>query len=358
MSEAAPTDSRKRLSIRTPDELAAMTFDDSHVILGPHVLSRGQNACIVGPGGVGKTRLLYQMAICTTIGRKFLGFTTPNPNLKWLFIQVENDNRRLAYDFSKYKKWVSVEEWVKISKQIYVHTLETDDDGFLSLDLPRNRTLVSECIGDLRPNMVVWDALIDFGFGDLNHDVAMFASLSEISRITKCGDPLRNPFPIHHAITGKEAAGKAVGWERAGYGKGSKALHMWARLQINIAPGNEAGDMIIVGAGKCSDSKEFQPFAARLNPETMIYERDSEFSIKRWQADVARKNAPAITEGEIADFCGMDGLARKELVKLICSSAECVEKTATRSIDRAVSRGKIRFIPQSEKYVKSHAATP
>lgn len=351
----APPAPRSKLTVRHPGEFLTMTFDEKHVIIGPHLLCRGQNAAIVGPGGVGKSRLQLQMAICNIINRVFVGFSQGNTDLKWLVMQVENDNRRLQHDFQFYQRWVTAADWKKVEKQLFVHALESDDDGFLSLDVGKNRQLVTECIGDLKPDVVTWDALIDFGFGDLNKDMDMFASLSEISRITRLGDPLRTPVILHHALTGREGASKAIGWERAGYSRGSKALHMWTRLQINVAPGSEAGDVIVIGAGKCSDSKEFPPFAARLNPDTMIYEKDSGFDLRGWRADVQRKNAPAITDEEVAEICGMDGIPKRELVSAICTRAGCVEKTALRAIERAEKRDRVIFVPQSEKYVKAHA---
>ena len=44
--------------------------------------------------------------------------------------------------------------------------------------------------------------------------------------------------------------------------------------------------MLIIASGKCSNSPEFEPFAVRLNTETMLYERDEAFDVDEWRASL------------------------------------------------------------------------
>lgn len=356
MSDPKVADKQRKLSIRSPDELDAMTFPEDHLILGPHLLYKGQNACLVGPGGCGKSRLVLQEATTIIASRKFIGFTTHAPNIRWLVLQAENDNRRLQHDIRKLKRWYSEAEWTKINKQLFIHTLETDEDGFLTLEDLRNRRAIAELIGDYKPDVVSWDALQCFAIGDLNKDRDMWDTLSVISQLTKTGNPLRVPYVLHHSLTGREGAARATGYDRASYGRGSKTLFAWTRLQINLSPDiNPESGVVVVSAGKCSDAKEFPDFGIRLNPDTMVYEKDTGFDVKSWRADVMRKNAPLITDSEVSDLCGIDGIAKADLVESIETSTGCAQGTAYRSVERAAKRGYILYVERSDKYVRSNA---
>ena len=61
----------------------------------------------------------------------------------------------------------------------------------------------------------------------------------------------------------------------------------WVRAQINIAPYNaDDNEVLVIASGKCNNAPEFRSFAARLNPQTMSYERDDDVNIAEWEADV------------------------------------------------------------------------
>ena len=92
---------RRKLSLRSPDAILGMKFDDSDRILGDRLLAKGQNATLCGPSSVGKSRLALQLAAASITGRQFVTFETRGANLKWLFIQAENSNRRLQFDLAK-----------------------------------------------------------------------------------------------------------------------------------------------------------------------------------------------------------------------------------------------------------------
>ena len=51
------------------------------------------------------------------------------------------------------------------------------------------------------------------------------AVVMAISQAVKKDNPARVPFVVHHSLTGKAGASKAVGWDRGSYGRNSKVLH-------------------------------------------------------------------------------------------------------------------------------------
>src|SRR5262249_30071907 len=118
----------------------------------------------------------------------------------------------------------------------------------------------------------------------LNSDRYMTDTLREISRITKRGNPKRIPVIIHHAGTGKAGILKATGFDRSSFGRNSKVLFSWTRAQINVSPGSpDDNSVIVISSAKCSNAREFEPFGAALDEETMLYRRDENFDLDAWQ---------------------------------------------------------------------------
>jgi hypothetical protein len=279
--EKAPR--RQPLTIRSIDEILAMQFDPADLILPNGYLAVGERTAICGMGGVGKSRLVMQLALCCSTGRNFLEWPTRGGGLRWLFLQTENSCRRLQYDLSRMLSAFMAFEQEAIKASVLFHTLEADDDGFLMLDA-ENSERIANAITHVRADIVVYDPLRDFGSDDLNSDRYMTETLREISRITKRGDPKRIPLVIHHAGTGKAGILKATGFDRSSFGRNSKVLFSWARAQINVSPGMpEDNSVIVISSAKCSNAPEFEPFAARLNEQTMLYERDEDFDLDAWQ---------------------------------------------------------------------------
>lgn len=172
-------------TIRKPDELLAMKFDNSDNILGDRLLAKGQSLVIAGAGGLGKSRLALQLAVASITGKAFLDFETHGPSGRWLFLQVENSNRRLNYDLGKLKQWAG-DKWPLVNENLFIHTLEGDLDSFVPLDKPDVVRNIGKVIGEINPAVIVWDSLYNFSVsGDLNKDEIMLATLMIISRLPK-----------------------------------------------------------------------------------------------------------------------------------------------------------------------------
>src|SRR5260370_14760263 len=238
-------------------------------------------------GGVGKTRLIMQLALCCRAGRNFLSWPTHGRGLVFLFLQTENSCRRLKVDVERMLTGFTAEECDRIKNGIFLHTLEQDEDGFLMLDL-ENSERIANAIAQTGANVVVFDPLRDFGSDDLNSDRYMSETLREISRVTRRGNPNRALLVIHHAGTGKAAIQKTLGFDRSSFGRNSKVLFSWARAQINVSPAlPDDNSLIIIASGKCSNAPEFEPLAARLNPETMLYEMHQGLARPAWRQEPA-----------------------------------------------------------------------
>jgi hypothetical protein len=350
-AHASTASNGERLTIRAPDELLGMAFDDSDRILGDRLLAKGQSLVIAGAGSIGKSRLLLQLAVAVITGRQFIGFETRGESLRWLILQAENSNRRLQSDLAALRQWAGA-DWPRVNERLAIHTLETDCDGFLSLDNDHAQRRIAAAIRGTAPDVVAWDSLYNFSIGDLNKDEDMAATLLAISRLSRAGNPNRAVVTLHHALTGKAGAARATGYDRSSFGRNSKVLHSWTRGQLNVAPGAaDSNDVLVLTCGKCSNGREFEPFAARLNPQSMIYELAADFDLEAWEAEITGRSdrEPLMTPERVQELC-LSPKTRPELAHAIREDCGCARQVAYRYIKRAEQAHKIRFNERTQNY--------
>ncbi|MGA2871127.1 MAG: hypothetical protein ABSF34_18450, partial [Verrucomicrobiota bacterium] len=195
----------------------------------------------------------------------------------------------------------------------------------------------------------------DFAIGDLNKDADMKFTLQSLSRVCRKGNPRRAIIVLHHALTGKAGMARATGYDRASFGRNSKTLHAWTRAQINLAPVDpDTNDRLVIACGKCSNGKEFSPFAVRLNIESMIYEVDSTVDVSQWEQDVtgAKDTTPLMNSDRVRELCSTAGSNKTELAKAITTDCGCARQSAYRYIARAERAKKITFNKSNETYFR------
>src|ERR1035437_4820213 len=155
--DAQPAATPGRLTLREPDEILAMIFDDSDIYLANRLLADGQPLVIAAQGGAGKSRLALQLVAAIISGREFIGFQTGKPKSRWLFLQTENSNRRLKFYLEHLQRWLGDADWQKFNEQVVIHTLENDTDGFVNLDSRENQIAITAAIEDATPDGIVID---------------------------------------------------------------------------------------------------------------------------------------------------------------------------------------------------------
>lgn len=185
--QQASGDSAKiKFSLRQPLDILKMVFDPGDVIIESGYLEKGAPFAVCGQGGIGKSRLILQLAICCALGLDFLNkWKTNAEGLKWLFLQTENGNRRLQNDLAAMMREFSPEEQQVINDAIFIHTLETDDDGFMRVGHANVVAGIDDLIIQCQPDIVVWDPLREVNIGNLDNDADMGDTLSVIARITE-----------------------------------------------------------------------------------------------------------------------------------------------------------------------------
>lgn len=343
------TDGRKvvksKLTVRTLGEIWAMEFDEADNYFGDRIFAEGQACTLLGPGGIGKSRMAMQLAISMIIGRDFLGMPTRASDMSWLFIQTENSNRRLRFDsdLMKHSLRLTAQEIERVKRHLFIHTIETDEDAFLNLTDPENYNQVNILVQDYKPKFVMFDPLNSVTDEDLNNDRDMRAACIAISRITKSGDPTRCPFVLHHSLTGKAGAAKAVGFDKGSYGRNSKVLFAWTRAQINLGLRSpDDPNELIMACGKNNNGKQFPEIGVRFNEVAGIYEVDPTFDADVFREDVGLKatKKKTVRDEDVAALVE-DGIPRSKLKEAVMIKCEVSKNTAYRAIDGAIERGKL-----------------
>jgi hypothetical protein len=311
---------RPRLSILTPQEILSMSFDPRDVILGDHLITKGQTTTILGPGGIGKSRLVLQMAASIITGRDFLKFSTNGAGTKWLFLQTENGASRLSVDVGNlFKAFPGSIESLGKSMRFFVRL--KDSDYIHGLEDPETTLRLKASLEDNSPDVVVIDPLRDFAIGDLNSDADMSQTCHALQRLIFQANPKAAVVIIHHAITGKNGAAKAHGWDAASYGRNSKALQSLARAQINVAVGDpEDPTKLVIACGKNNDGERFRTFGVTLEPATMLYGVDMDFELEEWLAKIngtkSSNQKPKDLVPDIVELLSNQGpMKRGEVVK-------------------------------------------
>ena len=327
---------RQKLSIRSPNELINMTFDESDLLLGDRLLARGQPMTILAPGGTGKSRILLQLLACLVTDRDFIGLPCHGRGMKWLLFQTENSCRRLQSDLHRIKAWIG-NDWAEFDAALKIHTMEHDEDGMVYLSDVSNQKAIGDLIIEHAATGVAFDPLGDFSMGDPNKDQDMRDTCRCISKLCKKNNPDRAIIVVHHAGTGKAGAMKATGYDRTSFGRNSKVLHSWTRGQINIASGtSDSNESLVIACGKCSNGREFEPFGVKLNLDTMIYEIDESFDVDAWQEQVSgEKTNGHLTPERVRELCPVPGISKPDFARLLTQEHGLSRATAYRYIDSA-----------------------
>jgi len=349
---------KSRLSIRTITELVNMDFDESDNYFGDRIIAASQPVTILGPGGIGKSRLLMQLAFCMITGRPFLGIETHARGKKWLVFQTENSNRRLKTDITKMVRGLGFqkEDTLLIDDCFVIHTVEKDEDTFLDLETDEIRH-IEQAIADHDPHFVCFDPLNTFTSLELNNDRDMKQVVTALSRAVKKGNPQRVPVVVHHSATGKLGAAKAVGWDKSSFGRNSKALYAWTRAQVNLAPQDPDNPRLMVMAcGKNNNGAQFPEMGVMLDEEVGIYRINPDFDPEEFRQSVGlEKKAPgnkkaALSSQDVADLFE-DQITRTELLYKIkdltgCGKSVAYDALAKAERDRVIIRGRLnRYNP-------------
>ena len=311
-------------STRNWGELIRMTLPALVNVWGWFML--GALAVIFGQGGLGKSRVALNIARNQVLGLPFAGLPTHPEPLKHLFMGSENSIHRLQHDARMMSRGLTAEQIALLDFHIRMATLEGPEDSYISLASPVNIERWRLTLEEFRPDVLWVDPWGDVLDGEANSDEDARATISTLRRLLRRVNKEAGICILAHSRTGAANILQAVGYDAANFGKGSKALYSTARCVWNLAPGDESDNppLLLVHA-KSNDSPKEKPFAVRLDPETMTYNREEGFDLEQWQADLSArargkrgpKKGPAMTEEQAVEALGDKVGTSAEVIQIL-----------------------------------------
>lgn len=292
--DAAEAHVAQTYTTRNPFEILSDAREEPPEIWGGLTLQRGQLMEVIGSSGLGKSRLMVNLAINQILGRDFAGMPTYSTPLTWLFFGNENSFFRYRHDLRKMMSILKTEEKEKVFSHLWLPTVENPGDSYLSFADDDNIEKFKATIRQRKPDVLVldpWGAIID---GDELSDQDVRHTLSTLlSAISECSQD--KPLPViilNHSRMGANETVKASGPEAANFGKNSKAIFTVMRNVWNLRRGSEEGaEMPIVEFihAKCSDRKLYPKSAVELDPNTLHYNHLPNFNHELWQSELEKE---------------------------------------------------------------------
>jgi replicative DNA helicase len=274
------------------DDAAAYAAPAGEDIVGGGLLARGGLLLVVGPPGIGKSRLVKQLAmdLAAGTGSWLQGhFRLPSTPVRVLLLQLENGRRRVKVELERMVTCYSPAQQQAVRENYFEWAPETWRDRVLNLGAPASRASVARVLRRVSPEVVILDPWCNFSSAQNENDAAQVTEA--LGRIF--GLLARNARPdvalilVHHARSGRAGLAAAAGWDAGAYARGSKSLTAAARAQLNLAPGTQTcGDVLVLGCGKINDGPRFARLGVRLDGATMRYSPDPDFDLEAWESEL------------------------------------------------------------------------
>ena len=287
-------------------------------------LAPGQLMEVIGGSGLGKSRMMLNLAVNQVLGRDFAGLPTCRRPLKWLFYGNENGFYRFRNDLRQMLKFCSSEQRERLRGHIFLPTMARPKDVYVSFADEENRVKLKTTIRYRDADVVVldpWGAVID---GDELDDGDVRKTIFEIMDVLAAN--VEKPTAgiiLNHSRNGIKELVDAAGFGAANYGKNSKAIFSVMRNVWNLRPAHIADQITKIELihAKSSDFAAYEPRAVDFDPRTFTYDLDPAFDHVAWQYELERikRDGSSLTSEQRTDAYKRQGdeMRRKMLEYVI-----------------------------------------
>ena len=288
-------------------------------------LAPGQLMEVIGGSGLGKSRMMLNLAVNQVLGRDFAGLPTCRRPLKWLFYGNENGFYRFRNDLRQMLKFCSSEQRERLRGHIFLPTMERPKDVYVSFADEQNRVKLKTTIRYRDADVVVldpWGAVID---GDELDDGDVRKTIFEIMDVLSAN--VEKPTAgiiLNHSRNGARELADAAGFSAANYGKNSKAIFSVMRNVWNLRPAHIADQITKIELihAKSSDFAAYEPRAVDFDPRTFTYDLDPAFDHVAWQYELERikRDGSSLTSEQRTDAYKRQGdEMRRKILEYVIS---------------------------------------
>lgn len=281
---------------------------------------------ICAAGGTGKTRLMLDIAIAWAIGRdSWGGLFLPGAKLRTLFVSPESSLHRIHDDLQRMTADLSDDERAAVTKGIAYFTPPHRVTDYTAAATLRSITRTAR---EHAADVIVFDPLNEFSAGDLNNDADMRETIDRMTDAAWRGREHASVGIVHHARTGRKSVAGAFGWDRADFGRNSKALYAAVRCQLNASAMDAEGrEGIVLACGKSNDAPPFSARGLRLDEHTLRYRFDPLFDVDGWQRAVASGKATGMHSAKVRELIEAEpGITTREIARRLDLNAGTVSK--------------------------------
>ncbi len=343
-----PANRNKGLTVWRPADFRAWTPPMELNLLGAGYLRRRQITTLIGPPGVGKSRLSLWLGVCHIMGRSCAGLEPKGGKLRWLFIGNENDPERQKGDLDSFYRNMTVAEQKEVDDRLFLHVLDSHDDSQLALADPDAYRRIGATLKAVKPDVFVCDPWGNMIEGSESDDLVIRQTLKLLLRAVAENSPNSAILIIHHARTGKANTIEAGNnYSGGSLGRGSKVLVSQARCELALWFGDsEDASQLVLTCEKANNAPKFDPIGLKF--ENGIYSVDSSFSVKAWRDDIdGKRSSKTLTINDVVK-CVQTGVFR---YKDICERHSDVdESTVKRRLRDAVEKGYLRKTEPTGSY--------
>lgn len=309
-------------------------------LIGAGYLRRRQLTTLIGPPGVGKSRLSLWLGCSHIAGRSFMGLDSANHPAKWLFFGNENDPLRQKTDLEWFYRNLTAVEQALVDANLFLHVLEKPDDGIITLSDPEAYQKLTSTLKAVVPDVIVFDPWGNMIEGNENDNEEIRRTLKALFRAVTTCCPEAAMLVIHHARTGKSTALEAGNnYSGGSLGRGSKALVSAARCELALWPGHsEDSSKLVLTCEKVNNVKKFEPKG--LVFENGVYHEDASFSVEAWRDDIeGARGGKTLTIQDLVNTVKAGFFKASEIVKFCADEFDASKATVNRRLAEAVDKG-------------------